>query len=61
MIRGRPINLSYIIIRNLIMTHDQKQKYIPYGQCLTTIVEHFKILLMGTNKTSYSKLIKIKK
>lgn len=36
------------------------KKKIPYGQCLTTIFEHFKILLMGTNKTSYSKLIKIK-
>ena len=59
MIRGRPINLSYIIIRNLIMTHDQKQKSIPYGQCLTTIFEHFEILLIGTDRTPYSKLMEI--
>jgi hypothetical protein len=41
------------------MTHDQKQKSIPYGQFLTTIFEHFEILLMGTNRTPYSKLIGI--
>jgi len=31
MIGGRPINLPYIMMRNLIMAHDQKQEYLPYG------------------------------
>jgi hypothetical protein len=51
MIRSRPINISYIMMRNLIMACDQKKKSLPYGKCLTTIFEHFKILLTCTNKT----------
>jgi len=41
------------------MTHDQKQKSISYGQCLTTIFEHFEILLIGTDRTPYLKLMEI--
>jgi len=59
MIRGRSINLPHIMMRNLIMAHDQKQEYFLYGQCLTTIFEHFEILLTGTDKTLYSTLMEI--
>ena len=59
MIRVYPINLSYIMIRNIIMTHDQKQKSLSYGQVLTSIFEYFGILLTGINRNSYPKLMKI--
>ncbi|KAG5235412.1 Retrovirus-related polyprotein from transposon [Salix suchowensis] len=45
MIQRRPINLPYIMIRNMILAYDQKQKALPYGQVFTTIFEHFDILL----------------
>jgi hypothetical protein len=32
MIRGHLINLLYIMMKNMIMTYDQKQKSLPYGQ-----------------------------
>jgi len=32
MIRGHLINLLYIMIKNMILTHDQKQKSLPYDQ-----------------------------
>jgi len=32
MIRGRLINLLDIMMKNMILTHDQKQKSLPYGQ-----------------------------
>lgn len=59
MIRGYPINLSYIMIINIIMTYDQKQKSLFYGQVLTSIFEYFGILLTGMNRNSYPKLMKI--
>ena len=37
MIQRRPINLPYILIRNMILAYDQKQKALPYGQVFTTI------------------------
>jgi hypothetical protein len=43
MIRRRTINFPYIIMKNLIMQNDKKQKSLPYGQCLTTIFEHFDV------------------
>ena len=54
MIQRRPINLPYILIRNIILAYDQKQKALPYGQVFTTIFEHFEILLTGTDKRPYS-------
>ncbi|KAF9663445.1 hypothetical protein SADUNF_Sadunf17G0050800 [Salix dunnii] len=54
MIQRRPINLPYIMIRNMILAYNQKQKALPYGQVFTTIFEHFDILLMGTDKKPYS-------
>jgi hypothetical protein len=41
MISDIPINLPYIMIRNIIMTHGKKQKSLPYGQVLTSIFQHF--------------------
>jgi hypothetical protein len=58
-IRGCQINLSYIMMRNLIMAHDQKQKSLSYGQCLTTIFIHFEILLTIMDRILYSPFIKI--
>ena len=54
MIQRRPINLPYIMIRNMILAYNQKQKALPYGQVFTTIFEHFDILLTGTDKKPYS-------
>ena len=31
MIEGHQINLPYIMMKSLIMAHDQKQKSFPYG------------------------------
>ena len=36
-IRQRPITLPYIMMKNMIMANNQKQKSLPYGQCLSTI------------------------
>jgi hypothetical protein len=41
MISDIPINLPYIMIRTMIITHGQKQKSISYSQVLTSIFEHF--------------------
>ncbi|KAF9662218.1 hypothetical protein SADUNF_Sadunf18G0030400 [Salix dunnii] len=54
MIQRRPINLPYIMIRNMILAYNKKQKALPYGQVFTTIFEHFDILLTGTDKKPYS-------
>jgi hypothetical protein len=43
MIRGQPINLLHIIMRNLIRAHDQKKKSLTHGQCLTTIFKNYEI------------------
>jgi hypothetical protein len=58
-IRGHQINLLYIMIRNMIMAHNQKQKSLSYGQCLTSIFKHFEILLTGMDRTLYSQLMEI--
>jgi len=47
------------MMKNLIMTNDQKQKSLPYGQCLLTIFEYFDIKLMDMDRTSYSKHLEI--
>ena len=43
----------------MTMTYDLKKKSLPYGQALNFIFYHFEILLTGTDRTSYPKLIKI--
>jgi hypothetical protein len=48
MIRGYQINLSFIMMKNMIMAYDkkkkkQKQKSLSYGQVLTSIFESFNI------------------
>jgi hypothetical protein len=58
-IRGHQINLLYIMIRNMIMAHNQKQKSFSYDQCLTSIFKHFEILLTGMDRTLYSQLMEI--
>jgi hypothetical protein len=50
MVKNRLINLPYIIIQNIIMAHNQKQKPLPYGQALTFIFEHCSILLMSMDR-----------
>ena len=47
------------MIRNMIMAHNQKQKSLSYGQCLTSIFKHFEILLTGMDRTLYSQLMEI--
>ena len=59
MIKRRPINLPYIMMKNFIMTNDQKQKYLPYDQCLLTIFEYFDIELTNTDRTLYFKYLEI--
>lgn len=59
MIKNRLINLPYIIIQNIIMAHDQKQKPLPYGQALTFIFEHCSILLISTDSKSYLQAMEI--
>lgn len=44
----------------MIMTHDKKKhKSLPYGQCLYIFFQHFNIVLTSTDKTLYSKHMKI--
>ena len=57
MIRGRLINLVYIMIRNIIMAYNQKQKVFPYGKTLTSIFENFKILLTGIDRNLYNRTL----
>jgi len=59
MIKGRLINLVYIMIRNIIMAYNQKQKFFPYGKTLTSIFENFKTLLLGTDRNLYYQLMEI--
>ena len=59
MIKRRPINFPYIIMKNLIMENDQKQKFLPYSQCLTTIFEHFDVEFTDTDRTPYFKYLEI--
>jgi hypothetical protein len=59
MIRGRRINLPYIMMNIIITVHNQKQKSLPYGQCLTIVFEYFDILLTNTDKNPYSKAMEI--
>jgi len=59
MIKNRLINLPYIIIQNIIMAHDQKQKPLSYGQALTFIFEHCSILLISTDSKSYLQAMEI--
>ena len=58
-IRQRPINLPYIMMKNMIMTNNQKQKSLPYGQCLSTIFLAFQYHANNTNTTSYYKHLEI--
>jgi len=59
MIKGRLINPVYIMIRNIIMAYNQKQKFFPYGKTLTSIFENFKTLLLGTDRNLYYQLMEI--
>jgi hypothetical protein len=59
MIRGYCINLSYIMMNHVIMAHNKKQKSLPYGQCLTTVIEYFDILLTNMERNLYSKAMEI--
>lgn len=58
-IRGCHINLPYIMMNNIIMPHDQKQKSLPYSQCLNIVFEYFDILLTNIDKNPYSKAMEI--
>jgi hypothetical protein len=37
MIREHCINLPYIMMKNIIVAHDQKEKSLLYNQCLTVV------------------------
>lgn len=41
------------------MAHDQKQKSIPYGRCLTIVLQYFDIFLTDIKGNSYSKAMEI--
>jgi len=59
MIKGCQLNLPFFMMKNIIMTHDQKQKYLSYGQVLTSIFKYFRINLTNMDINLYSKLIEI--
>jgi len=62
MIKRRPINLPYIMMKNFIMENDKKkkkQKSLSYDQYLLIIFKYFDIKLTDTNKTPYFKYLEI--